>query len=1218
MIISFIQNAAMLITLSVFYGVIKWYKPKKEIYYQLIQGLWFGAVAVAAMMMPFEYSGGAFYDGRSVVITLAGLWSGGISVFISVLIAGAFRAYLGGAGIWAGIATIVFCGITGLMFRQLFNNKLDKLRIFHFFGIGIIAHLVMLACQFLLPESERLQVIEKIWLPVLAIFPLTFAFIAKLFQIIHRYIKSEQLVREAETLYRTTLQSIGDAVISTDIKGRINQMNPVAEQLTGWKFVDAKGKMLDKIFRIINEESREKVESPFVKVIGSGAIVGLANHTLLISKTGQEIPIADSGAPVKNEQGEIAGVVLVFRDQTDEREYQKRIAQSEAKYRELVESTDAIAWEYDVEQDKWTYVAPQVTEKTGWLPEEWTNLEFWKNNLHPDERESAANYCFACAAKGEPHALEYRYKTKDGNYIWLRDVVSVEMQEDKPVKLRGVMFDITERKQAETLLMEREFWLRESQRVGKIGSYDFDITNDHWSSSEVLDEIFGITTENPHTLESWNAIIHPEQQQEMLDYFLNSVVKERNPFEKEYKIIRQNDGAERWVLGHGELTYNDSGEPIRMYGTIQDITERKIYEKELSESEERFRKAVLLAPIPIMVHDEDGKVINVSEGWTHFSGYSMEEIPTLKQWAQKAYGEKAKEVENYVNELFIEEKTIYSGEFEVISKTGEKRIWNFYTTPLGKLSSGKKIMLSMAPDVTERKRVQSELIIAKEKAEESERAYRQLFENHTAVKFLIDPNNGGIVKANQAAADFYGWGIEKLQSMKIGEINILPPEKINEALKYASTNRRVYFEFKHRLFNGQVRDVEVFSSKIEYGGKELLHSIVHDVTEKKKLFDDLIVAKEKAEESERLKSAFLANMSHEIRTPLNGILGFTNLLCEDGNLSVENKKEYGVIINKSAEGLLKIINDILDISRLETGKTVIEQKPFEAEKVLSVVYSIFNKKMADTGKNQVELKLEKQGTQIILNTDENRLIQIFSNLIDNALRFTSKGSVTFGISEMKENKVEFFVADTGVGIPKEKHGVIFDRFSQADNSSTRSYGGTGLGLAIVKKLLELMGSEITLESEPGKGACFRFQLPYISLNKNEEKVSDEKPEGFVKINKTKILVVEDDSVSRLYFRQILNHHSGELFFAETGKEALHLFETQNPDVILMDLGLPDMNGLEVVRKIRETDNNVFIIAQTAYAMAEDKQKAIEAGCNDFVAKPVKSAVLMKKLMQFNN
>ncbi|HDR50073.1 MAG TPA: PAS domain S-box protein, partial [Mariniphaga anaerophila] len=445
---------------SVFYGLIKWYRPKNKIYYQLIQGLWFGAVAVAAMMLPYIYAPGMIYDGRSVVLTLAGLWGGGYATIVSVALAGAYRVYLGGSGIWAGLATILFCGLTGLFFRQLFKGKLSDIKFFRFIIIGIIAHLGMLASQLLLPENEGLEVISLLWFPVLLIFPVTFAFLAKGFQFIERYIRSEQKIREAETLYRTTLQSIGDAVISTDIEGRINQMNPVAEQLTGWKFVDAKGKRLDKIFRIINEETREEVESPYVKVIQSGSVIGLANHTLLISKNGSEIPIADSGAPIKNENGEITGVVLVFRDQTEEREYQKKIARSEAQYRELVESTDAIAWEYDVLIDKWTYVAPQVTEKLGWLPEEWTNLEFWKNNIHPDERESATNYCFACAAKGEQHSLEYRFKTKDGNYIWLRDVVAVEMQENKPVKLRGVMFDITERKNTEISLKEKNTFIQ--------------------------------------------------------------------------------------------------------------------------------------------------------------------------------------------------------------------------------------------------------------------------------------------------------------------------------------------------------------------------------------------------------------------------------------------------------------------------------------------------------------------------------------------------------------------------------------------------------------------------------------------------------------------------------------------------------------------------------------------------------------------------------------
>jgi PAS domain S-box-containing protein len=1206
MLLTLIQNAALLVTLSVLYGIIQWYRFKNKFFYQLTQGVWFGVIAVAVMMMPYHYAPGTIYDGRSVILTLAGFWGGPGVALVSAIIAGTYRAFIGGTGVWAGLATIILCATSGLFFRRLYRNKFRELGFLHFWLLGAVAHLLMLASQLLLPIQVWEQLIPQILLPVIVLFPVTFAVVSWLFQIINRYISSEQRIREAAALYRTTLLSIGDAVICTDERGRITQMNTVAEQLTGWKFRSAIGEKLDTIFRIINEESRNKVESPFVKVMSSGAIVGLANHTLLLSKNGREIPIADSGAPIKNDKGEITGVVLVFRDQSEEREYQMRIARSEAQYRELVESTDAIAWEYDIPSDKWVYVAPQVTQKMGWLPKEWTNLDFWKYNIHPDEQESAANYCFTCAAKGEPHTLEYRFKRKSGDYIWIRDVVSVEMYDNKPVKLRGVMFDITESKNAEIQLREREFWLSESQKAGRIGSYDFDITGNHWTSSETLDQIFGITLDNSRTLESWNAIIHPEHQKEMLDYFLMHVVKNRAPFDKEYKIIRQSDSVERWVLGRGELNFNDSGEPVRMYGTIMDITEQQ-----LVESEERFRKSVLMAPIPIMVHDEDGNVINISEGWTHFSGYTHEEIPDLKTWTEKVYGEKAKEVEEYVNGLFGETKTIFSGEFEIIAKSGEKRIWNFYTTPLGKSGNEKKLMLSMAPDITQRKRVQGEL-------EESERAYRQLFENHTAIKLLIDPDNGEIVKANQAAADFYGWSIEKLESMNIGEINTLSQEKVKEAMDYARANSRVYFEFKHRLSNGQVRDIEVYASRIENGGKELLHSIVHDITEKKKLFDDLVVAKEKAEESERLKSAFLANMSHEIRTPLNGILGFTNLLCEDGNPSMENKKEYGVIINKSAEGLLKIINDILDISRLETGKTSIEQKPFDATKTLSTIYSIFQKKIADTGKKDVELVVQKPDAPIILNTDENRLIQIFSNLIDNALRFTSEGSVTFGISQIKENQAEFFVADTGVGIPKEKHELIFDRFSQADNSSTRSYGGTGLGLSIVKKLLELMGSEIYLESEQGKGACFRFQLPVVSMEKNVEKSVMQKPTGSMNFSNTKILVVEDDLVSQHYFRQILTNRTGNLYFAASGKEALQLFESQNPDVILMDIGLPDMNGLEIVRKIRETDRRTIIIAQTAYAMAEDKQKALEAGCDDYIAKPIKTEILLKKLSELYN
>lgn len=1085
----FIQNAALLISLSFLNGTIKFYRPKKNIHYELISGTWFGLVAIAAMMMPYQYQTGTIYDGRSVVLTLAGLWGGGIPTLISILIAGAYRIYLGGVGVYAGVLTIVFCGTTGLIFRQFLSDKLYKVNFLILIAIGFVTQLVMMACQLMLP-GEPLQIMKKIWVPVLLIFPFVFALIARLFQLIDRYIYGEQRIRTAKELYRTTLLSIGDAVICTNANGKITQMNVVAENLTGWKFLEAENKNLEEVFRIINEFNREKVENPVEKVLSEGSIVDLANHTLLISKDGKEIPIADSGAPIKNKDNQIIGVVLVFRDQSAERAQQQNLEKSEAKYR------------------------------------------------------------------------------------------------------------------------EREFWLRESQRVGKIGSYNLDIVNNHWTSSSVLNKIFGITQDNDYSLESWNNLIHPDHQSEMMDYFMHHVLGKKQPFDKEYKIVRANDGEERWVHGLGELRFNDTGEAIQMVGTVQDITDRKLFEKQLKKSEERFRNTVLMAPIPIMVHDETGKILNVSEGWEHFSGYTIDEIPDLDTWTQKAFGPKADEIKHYINSLYDRNETVFSGEFEITAKSGATRIWNFYHTPLG-MSGGKRILLNIAPDVTQRIRTKQEL-------EESELAYRLLFENHIAVKLLIDPEDGSIVKANRAAANFYGWSIEALQDMKISDVIINPEKQPRETIEATFNDLYNHTEFTHKLANGEIRDVEIFSNKIDHKGKQIIHSIIHDVTEKKRLMKELVEAKEQAEESERLKSAFLANVSHEIRTPLNGIVGFSNILSQEENLSPDEKIEFSQIINKSSEGLLKIINDILDISRLETGKTSFEEKPFNAGNMLENIYSIFQKRLKDTNTINFKLQFKKPEKILMIKGDENRIIQILSNLIDNAIRFTHEGNITFGIASVNSEQAEFFVSDTGIGIEKEKQQLIFERFTQADLGISRSYGGTGLGLAIVKKLLEMMNSEIHMTSETGKGTRFWFRLPYLSYNENTKQNSHDQAaitnqDVTGKDTKTKILIVEDDEASLYFFHQVLGKRFSNLLFAENGYKALDLFQSEAPDIILIDIGLPDISGLDVISKIRETDQQVKIVVQTAYAMADDEVNARKAGCNDFFTKPVNSQELLEKL-----
>lgn len=873
--------------------------------------------------------------------------------------------------------------------------------------------------------------------------------------------------------FRTTLYSIGDAVITTNSKGQINLLNPVAEQLTGWKESEAVGKPLEMIFRIINEDTRATVESPFKKVMETGNIVGLANHTLLISKDGTETPIADSGAPLKDEEDNITGVVLVFRDQTKQQKQQKLLEASETKYRQLVESTDSIAWEYDIEQDKWSYVSPTVTGKLGWLPEEWKDLEFWKENVHPDVREEATNYCLSCAARGESHVLEYPFMGKNGKYTWLRDVVMVETIDSKPVVLRGIMLDITERK-----LMEKELYASRSSLEALINNRNESI----WS------------------------------------------------LDREYHLIVCN---------------------------------------------EFFRQSF-------------------------FNAYGINLKPGI----------------NLVSILTTEHRNFWKPKYDA-ALHGEKQFFEFSETIQGKkhyftINLNPIFVHGTVTGVSALSVEVTELIESQAKLKQSEEKFRRMFETHSAVHMLIDPDTGKIEHANQAAAKFYGWAIEELKKMKIHQINTMSDEQIAHAIEKARKQNNLHFEFKHLLANGKIRDVEVFSSKVEIYGKEFLHSIVHDVTEKNHLFKELLAAKEKAEESNRLKSAFLANMSHEIRTPLNGILGFANLITGDELPPKNKRREYSEIINRSAESLIQLINDILDISKLDSGQFVIESNEFNLNELLDSLYTIFRKKMVDTGKQSVKLNVEKKEDGLFLNGDEKRLIQIFTNLLDNAIKFTTTGEISFGIKEITPETIVFHVSDTGMGIEKSRQHIIFERFSQADESISRNFGGTGLGLSIVQKLLDLMDGQIHLKSEKGKGSSFFFHLP--NTIKTDYNIPITHKDNNYKLNrKLKVLLVEDDPASQLYYQEILSKSKVDLMVAENGKMCLELAKTNNPDVILMDIRLPDISGLEIVKQIRNTGNMVKIIAQSAYAMNSDHRLALEAGCNDFISKPVKAELLFEKL-----
>jgi len=381
---------------------------------------------------------------------------------------------------------------------------------------------------------------------------------------------------------------------------------------------------------------------------------------------------------------------------------------------------------------------------------------------------------------------------------------------------------------------------------------------------------------------------------------------------------------------------------------------------------------------------------------------------------------------------------------------------------------------------------------------------------------------------------------------------------------------------------------------------------------------DLKAALAKAEESDRLKSAFLANMSHEIRTPMNGILGFADLLNDD-SIQPDEKRRFINIIKTNGQHLLSIINDIIDISKIESNQLKITKVNFNLNHLLDELFITYQNKIAQKGKKEITLQLDKtlQDAQSQIISDNIRLRQILFNLISNSLKFTSKGFIRFGYSLSGDN-LEFFVQDTGKGIAADKQSIIFERFRQEEETHARQFGGAGLGLSISKGLVELLGGKIWLSSDEGNGTTFYFTIPYAPFIARAEKNNDKKQNGNDYDFKGKTILVADDVQVNLDLVEVfLKKTQATLLFAKNGKEALEIYKnTPAMDLVLMDIQMPVMNGYEATREIRKLNKNLPVIAFTAYVFADDKIQCLDAGCNDFVPKPMNKNLLLKTLNKY--
>ncbi len=906
-----------------------------------------------------------------------------------------------------------------------------------------------------------------------------------------------------------------------------------------------------------------------------------------------------------------------YQSQNEELKIAKEIAEeNETKINELANLLPQIIYECDLDGTL-TYVNNRAYEFFRYTPEDFKKGINIFQTLAPESHEKAKTDIKKVLRRETPEDPDYIALRKDGTTFPVQIYSSAIFKNKKPIGLRGVIIDTSLIKNAEKKIKNQNAKLKLITEIEKIGTFDWDLKTNLTTWNDEMFKIHGILKQVPMPYENWEKCLHPEDKDKTVAVLAESITA-KSPRYAEFRILRPN-GEIRYVHASATVITDKFGNVTNSIGTTVDITDRI---KTQNQIKNQLREIELLnANIPTVIwrlqYDEKGNMINTYSSDVIDTFLALPEGTVNNDWNK--FFEFVKP--EYKELLFINLKKafkhpgkIFSIDYKVLKANGEEA-W-FSSRGKAIEENNELIAYGTTIDITEKKKFEQEILESKIIAEENEAKFKGIFD-FSPQPISITDMNGIFIEVNNKLCEISGYKKEEIVDKKVTDIGFYSEEDRKiflDNLKDSGKADNMEFSFYDK--NRNIIDTLVNATLIKIGRKQYILSMITDISKRKKIEKELIKAKEKAEESDRLKTEFINNLSHEIRTPMNGILGFSELLTGP-DLTQEKQKNYINIIRNSGLQLMRIIDDILEISKLGTKQVKAINKKVNLNDLLLELFSIFDIKAKE---NNTPLYLKKglPDDDSIIFTDASKINKILSNLLENALKFTHKGYIELGYI-LKNKNIDIYVKDTGIGIRPEKQKTIFERFLQEEKTISENQGGLGLGLAIAKENAELLGGTISLESEKGKGSTFTITIPYKPVGK-EETAKETKSEKLRNHTNT-ILIAEDEEVNFIYIETLLEYFDKDIIpiHAKDGKQAIEICQERDDiDFVLMDLKMPIMNGYQATKEIKKIKPYLPVIAQTAYSTTEEKAKALQAGCDDFISKPISKEIFSKIINKYKN